>query len=178
MRRVMPLVFLLIIALAMAGSALAMDPSPELKKLEAFAHNYDCTGIAYASPMAPEHPTQAKVTGAWTLDGNWVAFSYIETKTAKNPMPMGVRGFWGYDPAMKKFILGGVDNMGGYSTGNTDGWNGDSFVVEGPWHMGPQTVKARDTFTMMGPNKMTHVGEMEMDGKWVAYGKETCTRAK
>ncbi|HJQ36280.1 MAG TPA: DUF1579 family protein [Thermoanaerobaculia bacterium] len=175
MRRVTPIVFLLVLV---AGSALAMDPNPELKKLDVFAHNYDCTGIAYASPMAPEHPTAAKVTGEWMLGGNWVAFSYIETKTAKNPMPFAVRGYWGYDAATKKFIMGGVDNMGSYATGSGDGWNGDAFVVEGPWHMGTQTVKARDTFTKTGPNTMTHVGEMEMDGTWVAYGKETCTRSK
>ena len=166
----------LFVCVVLAGSALAMDPNPELKNLEVFAHNYTCTGIAYANPMAPEHPTQAKVTGQWTLDGNWVAFSYTETKTAKNPMPFGVRGFWGYDPAIKKFILGGVDNMGGYSTGTSAGWNGDSFVVEGPWHMGTKTVKARDTFTKNGKQLM-HVGEMEMDGKWVKLSQETCTRA-
>jgi hypothetical protein len=67
--------------------------------------------------------------------------------------------------------------MGGYNTGASDGWNGDAITFEGPWHLGTQTVKARDTFTKNG-TKLMHVGEMEMDGKWVKYGQETCTRSK
>lgn len=165
-----------LVCLLVAASALAMGPNPKLKGLEPFAHNYTCTGIAYASPMAPEHPTAATVTGEWTLGGTWVRFSYIETKTAKNPMPVGVRGFMGYDPELSKFVVGTVDNMGGYSTGAGD-WNGDSIVFEGPWHLGDRTAKARDTFTKNG-TKLMHVGEMEMDGKWVKYGQETCTRTK
>jgi len=172
MRKVMLFVCVLI-----AGAALAMDPNPKLKELQPFAHNYTCTGIAYANPMAPEHPTQATVSGEWTLGGTWIRFSYIETKTSKNPMPVGVRGFFGYDGEIQKFVVGGVDNMGGYNTGASDGWNGDSITFEGPWHLGTQTVKARDTFTKNG-TKLMHVGEMEMDGKWVKYGQETCTRAK
>jgi len=170
---------LVLLSLAVAGgSAMAMDPNPKLKDLDWFAHNYDCTGIAYANPMAPEHPTRATVTGDWTLGGTWVRFSYIEMKTPKNPMPVAVRGFFGYDPEIKKFVVGTVDNMGGYSTGAADGWNGDAITFEGPWHLGTQTVAARDTFTKTGAKSMTHVGEMQMDGKWMKYGQETCTRAK
>ena len=174
MRKVSLLVALVLLV---AGSALAMDPNPKLKDLEVFAHNFDCKGIAYASPMAPEHATTAKVTGAWTLGGTWIAFSYIENKTPKNPMPVGVRGFWGYDAEIKKYVAGTVDNMGGYSTSASDGWNGDTIVFEGPWHLGDRTVTGRDTFTKTGANKIMHVGEMQMDGKWVKYGQETCTRS-
>lgn len=163
--------------LVLAFTAAAMEPNPALKQLQPFAQNYDCTGIAYANPMAPEHPTRATVTGDWTLDGTWIRFSYIEKKTDKNPMPVGVRGFFGYDAEIKKFVVGVVDNMGGYSTGASSGWNGDSITFEGPWHLGTQTVTARDTFTKDG-NKLTHVGEMMTDGKWVKYGQETCTRSK
>ena len=170
-------VSLLVALILVAGSALAMDPNPKLKDLQWFAHNYDCSGIAYASPMAPEHPTSAKVTGEWTLGGMWIRFSYLENKTPKNPMPVGVRGFFGYDAEIKKYVVGTVDNMGGYSTAASDGWNGDVIVFEGPWHLGDRTVPARDTFTKTGPKKMTHVGEMQMDGKWVKYGQETCTRS-
>ena len=166
----------LLVCVVLAGSALAMDPNPKLKELEPFAHNYNCTGIAYANPMAPEHATKAAVTGEWTLGGNWVRFSYMETKTPQNPMPFGVRGFWGYDAEIKKFVLGGVDSMGGYSSGTSDGWNGDSIVFEGPWHTGTNIMKARDTFTKNG-TKLLHVGEMEIDGKWIKLGQETCTRA-
>ena len=174
MRKVCLLVAL---ALVLASSALAMEPNPKLKDLQWFAHNYDCSGIAYASPMAPEHPTRAHVTGEWTLGGTWVRFSYLEIKTPKNPKPTGVRGFFGYDAEIKKFVIGAVDNMGGYATAASDGWNGDTIVFEGPWHLGDRTVPARDTFTKTGAKTMKHVGEMQMDGKWVKYGQETCTRS-
>jgi len=173
MRKTLALVLPLLL---LAGSAAAMDPNPELKKLQIFAANYNCTGIAYASPMAPEHPTKATVTGEWTLGGIWVRFSYIENKTDKNSMPVGVRGFFGYDPEIKKFVVGTVDNMGGYSTGASDGWNGDSLTFEGPWHMGTMTTTARDTFTKTSKG-LNHVGELMMDGTWVKYGQETCIRA-
>lgn len=173
MRRLTLLVFAF---LFVAGNALAMDPNPALKQLEPFAHNYDCTGIAFATPMSPEHPTRATVTGEWTLGGTWIRFSYLEVKTPKNPMPVGVRGFWGYDAEIKKFISGAVDNMGGYSTAASAGWEGDSITFEGPWHLGDRTVTGRDTFTKSG-TKIMHTGEMMADGKWFTYGKETCTRS-
>ena len=167
--------FLVLPLLILATTAAAMDPNPKLKELEPFARNYSCTGISFASPMAPEHATQAAVTGDWTLGGMWVRFSYIETKTTKNPMPVGVRGFFGYDPEIKKFVVGSVDNMGGYSTGASDGWNGDTIVFEGPWHMGTMTTTARDTFTKTAKG-LNHTGELMMEGKWVKYGQETCIR--
>jgi len=167
---------MLLVSLVLAGSALAMEPNPALKQLEPFAHTYHCTGTAFANPMSPEHRTQATVTGDWTLDGTWIRFSYIETKTAKNPMPVGVRGFFGYDGEIKKLVNGAVDNMGGYSTSAASGWNGDSITFEGPWHLGTQTVNARDTFTKTSKG-LNHTGEMQMEGKWVKYGEENCTRA-
>jgi hypothetical protein len=169
---------LLIVALLLlAVQAMAMDPDPMLKQLQIFAIRYDCTGIAYANPMAPEHPTRATVTGEWTLGGQWVAFSYLEKKTAQSSMPFGVRGYFGYDPQVKKFVVGTVDNMGGYATGASDGWDGDTIVFTGPWHMGTQTLESRDTF-MKTAAGLKHIGELEMDGKWVKLGQETCTRAK
>lgn len=165
----------LVVCLLIACSALAMDPNPRLKELEIFAHNYTCTGTAFANPMSPEHATQASVTGGWTLDGNWISFSYIEMKTAKNPMPFAVRGFMGYDPATNKLIVGAVENMGGRQTSASDGWKGDSITFEGPWHMGKDTVNGRDTFTKTAKG-MNHAAWIEMDGKWVKTDEETCTR--
>ena len=167
----------LVALLLLSFQAVAMDPDPMLKQLQPFAATYNCTGIAYANPMAPEHATRGSVTGAWTLGGQWIAFTYAESKTAQNSMPFAVRGFWGYDPQMKKFVVGTVDNMGGYGTAASDGWNGDTIVFAGPWHMGTQTVNSRDTFIKTAAG-MNHIGEVEMDGKWVKLGQETCTRAK
>ena len=166
------------IAALLALPAFAQQPDPMLRQLDWLAVDYQCTGIAYASPMAPEHATRATVTGSWTLDGRWVKFTYAEKKTAENPKPFAVSGFMGYDPEIKKLVAGSVDNMGGYATTASDGWSGDAIVFTGPWHMAGQTMNSRDTFTKTGANKMTHVGELEMGGKWVTLGKEECTRVK
>jgi hypothetical protein len=38
------------------------------------------------------------------------------------------------------------------------------------------TSNARDTFTKKGTNEVTHMGELESEGKWMKLGQETCTR--
>jgi hypothetical protein len=177
MRKTSILVLLSLVVLA--GQAMAMEPDPILKQQLGFlARNFDCKGIAYASPMAPEHPTQATVTAAWTLGGYWAGFTYAEKKTAQNPMPFAVRGVMGYDPQAKKLVMGSADNMGGYTSAASDGWNGDALVFVGPWHMGTQTVSGRDTFMKKSATEMTHKAEIEADGKWMTLGQETCTAAK
>jgi hypothetical protein len=42
--------------------------------------------------------------------------------------------------------------------------------------MGGQTMKGRDTFTKSGPNALKHTWAMQMQGKWVEAGEETCTK--
>ena len=171
---------LLIVALLLlAVQAVAMEPDPVLKQqLGYLARNFDCRGIAYASPMAPEHPTVGIVTAEWTLGGYWVGFTYAEKKTPQNPMPFTVRGVMGYDPQTKKLVMGSADNMGGYSSAGSDGWSGDTLVWVGPWHMGTQTVTGRDTFVKKSATEMTHKAEIEMDGKWMTLAQETCTATK
>ena len=177
------LVFLILALAAVAAVAdhhteakpAAMGPDPMLKQLEFFTGKWQCSGRAEASPMAPAHATQAEVNAKWGLGGYWVPVTYAEKKTAENPMPFTFTGFFGYDKEMKKFVVGGVDSMGGYSTGASDGWNGDTMVFVGPWHMNGMTANARDTFTKNG-NKLMHTNEVEMDGKWMKMSEETCTR--
>ena len=150
-------------------------PASKLRQLDALSGNLRCSGTAFASPMAPQHPTSAEVTTKWELDGQWLAFTYAEKKTSDNAMPFRVSGYMGYDPEMGKLVIGTVDNMGGYSTAASDGWDGDSIVFTGPWHMATQTVTGRDTFTRKGA-QLLHTGEIEMDGKWVKLGEETCMK--
>jgi hypothetical protein len=101
---------------------------------------------------------------------------YTEAKTAKNPHPFRLHAFWGYDEEPKAFVSGTVDNMGGYSTQQSPGWEGDKFVFAGPMHSGGMTAKSRDTFTRLGKNKVRHEAEMEDKGNWTKLDTETCTR--
>ena len=147
-----------------------------LRKLDSLAGTWQCKGIAYSTPWFPEHPTVGEATQKWILDGKWMAFTYAEKKTAENPMPFTATGYFGYDPELKTYVVGGVDSTGGYSTGASSGWVGDVLTFEGPWHIGGMTSNARDTFTKKGANEITHRGELEYEGKWLKLGEETCTR--
>ncbi|HEX8170606.1 MAG TPA: DUF1579 family protein [Thermoanaerobaculia bacterium] len=162
--------------LTLLTSAAFAAPAANVQPVAWFAGHWQCSGIAYANPMAPEHPTRATVNAQWTMDGHWLRFDYAEIKTPRNPMPFAVTGFFGYDPELKQFVIGSVDNMGGYSTSGSSGWDGDSIVFTGPWHMGTMTATGRDTFTKMGANKMTHTAEIQQNGNWMKAGQETCTR--
>jgi Protein of unknown function (DUF1579) len=148
-----------------------------LRQLDPLVGKWQCKGIAYATPWGPEHPTMATVSQEWILEGKWLAFTYAEKKTAENPMPFTATGYFGYDPETKMLVVGGVDSAGGYSTGaSKGGWMGDVLTFEGPWHIGGMTSNARDTFTKKGTNEVTHMGQLESEGKWMKLGQETCTR--
>ena len=173
---------LLFVVFALAFTVFAEEPKestmpdPMLRQLDYFAGTWQCRGIAYANPMAPEHASSAEVTAKWSLGGYWMPVSYTEKKSAQNAMPFALNAFFGYDPQMKQFVIGGVDNMGGYSTGSSDGWDGDTMIFAGPWHMASMTANSRDTFTKKSAREFTHLGEIEMNGQWVKLGMETCTK--
>jgi hypothetical protein len=150
--------------------------NPKLKELQPFIGTFQCTGTAFASPMGPEHPTKARVTGTWTLGGTWLEIHYTETKTAKNPHPYDVLALWGYDEQPKAFVAGTVDNMGSYYNQQSPGWQGDKLVFTGPMHGGGMTANFRDIFTKVGKNEIDHEGEMEEKGAWKKLDKEVCKR--
>jgi hypothetical protein len=150
--------------------------NPKLKELDAFAGTWQCTGTAFASPMGPEHPTTATVHGTWVLGGAWMEIQYTEAKSPKNPHPVDVRLFMGYDAQPKALVSGTVDNMGGYSTAQSPGWQNDKLIFSGPSHGGGGTMTGRDTFTRVGKSEMLHDGEIEMKGKWVKINHEICKK--
>jgi hypothetical protein len=151
-------------------------PDPIMQQLDVMVGTWKCSGMAYTTPWFPEHPTTGEVSEKWMLDGKWLAFTYMEKKTAQNPTPFTITGYTGYDPELKMYVIGSVDNNGGYSTGASTGWVGDVMTFEGPWHIGGMTAKSRDTFTKKGANQLTHLGELESNGTWIKLGQETCTR--
>ncbi|MEO8378158.1 MAG: DUF1579 family protein [Acidobacteriota bacterium] len=165
-------------ALAQPKSDPAVSPKPDpmLRQLDAFAGNWKCSGTAFASPMSPQHATTGEVWMKLDMNGYWMTFTYAEKKTTENPMPFQVNGFLGYDTEIHKLVMGSVDNMGGYSTASSDGWNGDTIVYSGPWHMGGMTVNGRDSFTKKGAREMIHAASIEQNGEWTKLDEETCVR--
>lgn len=165
---------------APAAAAPAAPAAPaELAQLDYFGGNWNCTGKAFASPMAPEHATAATVHATKAAGGRWQHVTYDETKTAANPAPYHVGVYWGYDAAKKSFIQFCVDNFGGYCNQTSTGWNGDTMIFEGTGNGDGKQFGARDTFVKKDANTMTHAGEMQGDDKkWNKTDEETCKRAK
>jgi hypothetical protein len=73
-------------------------------------------------------------------------------------------------------VLLWVDNMGAWSTETSPGWQGDTMVWTGEGSLNGMKVGSRDTFTKKGAD-LHHVGEVQMDGKWVTLQDELCKRS-
>lgn len=168
-------VLYLVLCLA-ATAAFAQKPSPELRQLDYFGGTWACKGMALASDFGPEHATSGTVVAKWTLGNYWMHVEYRETKTKANPMPYAVSVYMGWDEEVKKFVLGGVDDMGAYETEQSSGWDGDKFVLEGPAHMAGMTMKTRDVFTKVSAKELKHYSEIEMKGEWKKMDEETCRK--
>ncbi len=166
--------FVCLLSILAAATAYAQ---PKLQDLQSFVGTFNCSGMAFASEMGPEHPTQGTVTSKWVLDKKWLEVRYSETKTSKSPHPFSVVAHWGYDDQTKKLVAGSFDNSGGYGTEDSPGWNGDELVFTGPGHMGGMTMQGRDTFTRKGKNQLNHMGEFQdQSGNWKKTDEETCKR--
>ena len=127
--------------------------------------------------VAKFSPTQhsESVTTAWILSDKWLRVDYKESKTAKNPHPIAAEMLMTYNEAEKKIANGCIDNMGGYCTEESPGWDGDKLVLSGQGNFGGHVMKVRDTFTK-GKGWIKHMGETEMNGKWVKTDEETCKK--
>jgi hypothetical protein len=158
-------------------SGMAMKPAPEMDKVKWMVGTWQCTGKTMASPMGPEHPTEATVVVEMTMDGFWSLSHYREKKTAQNPMPISGDEYWGYDAIEKLWDRVAVDNMGGFSTGNSKGWEKGKLVWMSDGMMGGQKMKFRDTFTEKNPREIGYLGEIGTpDGKWTAGWEVNCKK--
>ena len=164
----------LVILVAAAASAQSAD---KLKDLQPFVGTWTCSGMAFASPMGPEHPTRATATAKWSLNKKWLEVHYTETTSSKNPHPYDVVAYWGYDDETKKLIASTFDNMGGYASQDSPGWDGDKLVFSGPSHGGGMSMQGRDVFTRKGAKQFTHNFETpDKSGFWQKTDEEICRR--
>lgn len=154
------------------------SPSPELAKLAFFAGEWSCKGKAEESPFGPAHATVATVRIANQIGGFWYEGTYTEQKTAENPHPMTLHFLQGYDSAAKVFTLDCFDAFGGHCHQTSAGWQDDKLVYSGESSGSGPATPMRDTFTRTGEASLEHMGEIQMDGKWVATDHETCTRTR
>jgi len=159
------------------GTGMPMKPAPEMDKLKWMTGTWQCTGKMMASPMGPEHPSEAEVKADMTLDGMWMLAHYREKKTPQNPMPIQSEDYWTYDAAEKMYDRVTVDNMGGFATGTSKGWEKGKLVWTSEGMMGGKKMKMRETFVEKSPRELTFTGEMGApDGKWAPAWEGTCKK--
>lgn len=149
-------------------------PAPEMSQMAYFEGSWSCEGKTMESPMGPAGSLKSTVDVRRDLNG------HFQTGTIKGSMPnqppFEGRFHATYDSGMKQWVMLWVDNMGSWAQNMSSGWKGDTVVYEGEGHMGGQTMKSRDTFTKSGAASMKHTWEMQMNGKWMPVGEETCNK--
>jgi hypothetical protein len=154
----------------------APKPAAELDQLKMFEGTWRCDGKQPAGPMGPEQVYKSSFKGKKDVDSFWLAFEYAQKKSKVHNMPIMAKGFLGYDPAAKKYVTMGVDNMGGSISESSPGWEGDKLVFSGDGQMGGQKISFRETYTKKSDKEMTWAGEMKMGKDWVNVGTDTCKK--
>lgn len=146
-------------------------------QLDKFVGSGTCSGKSLDKDMKSFHATTGKFSSQKVLDGNWVEVRYDEDKSAAVANPYHVIQHIGYDAATKRYVGVTVDNSGGgYSTGVSKGWKGDSITFDES--IGDKPASFRDTFTSSGSGMSSHVGTMrDKNGKWIETDEEHCTSA-
>ena len=112
------------------------------------------------------------------IGGFWYVGHYSEKKTAVNPQPMVFHFLQGYDAAAKTYVMDCFDAFGSHCHQTSAGWQGDKLVYRGEATGGGPATPVRDTFTKTGAASLEHMGEMQVEGKWMATDHEICARVK
>jgi hypothetical protein len=154
----------------------APKPAAELDQLKMFEATWRCEGKQPAGPMGPEQDYKSTFKGKKDVDSFWISFEYSQKKSKAHALPIIAKGYLGYDPAAKKYVTLGVDNMGGSVTESSPGWEADKLTFTGDGQMGGQKISFRETYTKKGDKEMTWSGEMKMGKEWIPVGTDTCKK--
>jgi len=154
----------------------APKPASELDQLKMFEGTWRCDGKQPAGPMGPEQVYKSTFKGKKDVDNFWLAFAYNQKKSKVHTMPISAKGYLGYDPAAKKYVTLGVDNMGGSMSESSPGWEADKLTFSGDGQMGGQKISFRETYTKKSDKEMIWSGEMKMGKDWIPVGTDTCKK--
>ncbi len=159
--------FLLTALVGMAPAKAEEPPAPPSKPpvendgLKMFVGSWTCEGTANLGPgKTVKVKATAKVKNE--LGGFWQSFVYTEKKTKDYPMAITAIGTWGWEAQSKKFVRGEFQSSGGYTTGTSTGWSGDSLTwdLETSNFMGK--MSAKHTFTKKSDKEFVHKLDAKM----------------
>jgi hypothetical protein len=130
-------------------------PAAENDGLKMFVGNWKCEGTAN---LGPDKTVKIKATAKVKneLGGFWQSFVYTEQKSKDYPMAITAMGTWGWEAQSKRFVRGEFQSSGGYVTGTSTGWSGDTMTwdLELANFMGKMTAK--HSFTKKGDKEFVH----------------------
>jgi hypothetical protein len=161
------------------GAAMpAPRPDPALETaLGTLVGSWKCTGTTTLPPELGGATIETKSTMkvAKELDG----FLYVRThemdKTDTMPA-MKMETFWTHDAGAKKLSEVGYDNLGGTWRGTSKGLDGDKLVWMSELSIMGKRMKLRRTLTLAGDDRLTVVGERNVNGRWVKMGDDSCQK--
>jgi hypothetical protein len=165
---VLPLLSLTVVA-GIAGAAPPEMPPPPSKPpaendaLKMLTGSWKCEGTAN---QGPEKTVKVKATVKLKseLGGFWQSFVYTEQKTKDYPMAITAIGTWGWEAQSKRFVRAEFQSSGGYVTGTSTGWVGDTMTwdLEISSFMGK--MNAKHIFTKKGDKEFAHKIDAALPG--------------
>lgn len=161
--------------MAFAQGSQPSGPPKEMAQIKSYEGAWVCHGSVPEGPLGPAHKSTTSVKIHSDLDGMWLSGRIEEAASKGNPHPFKGMMHMGYEAGAKTFQMIFVDNTGGSATQTSPGWEGDTMVWLGDGSMGGKKISARDTFTKKGA-ELQHLGELQMDGKWIVVQDEICKR--
>ncbi len=165
---------------AVAAAAPEAPPAPpkELDQLDVFEGTWKCEGHSPESPFGPARKMTTVVKIYSDLDGFWLSGEVEEQPSADNPKPLKGKFHWTYDTTDKRFEAGWIDNMGGWATQSSPGWQGERITFDGEMVANGQKLPARDVFEKKADKELLHSFEAQVGEKWTKLGEEVCRRTK
>jgi hypothetical protein len=161
-------------ATAAAGGTNADQPSAG-KEFGYFVGTWKCQEKWSKSDITPAYDSTSTLVAANNTDGVWVAWSYVQDASAKNPTPTKGNDLWGYDPAQKIFVREKADNYapGAITHLTSKGFVGDTIAWEGQVHTPKGTATFKHSFKKVDDH--TIEGHLYLNGQ--AFYQSTCKKS-
>jgi hypothetical protein len=136
-------------------------PAAENDGLKLFVGSWTCEGTANLGPgKSVKIKATAKVKNE--LGGFWQSFVYTEHKSKDYPMAVTSMGTWGWEGQSKRFVRGEFQSSGGYVTGTSTGWSGDTMTWDLEMSNFMGKMSGKHTFTKKGDKEFVHKIDAKM----------------
>jgi hypothetical protein len=138
-------------------------PPAEDDSLKMFVGNWNCAGTAAVGPGKTVN-IKATAKVKYELGGFWQSFIYTEQKSKDYPMAGTAMGAWGWDAQAKKFFRAEFQSDGGYATGTSTGWSGDTMTWDLTMSSFMGQMIAKHIFMKKSDKEFVHKLEGKLQG--------------